>query len=112
MTFLKENHIRQSMDGKSRGADNIMIERWFRSFKYEETYLTQYANIREARMAIESYVLTYNFEHCHSAINNQTPALYYYPVLLLIMLPNGKTSPQFSYIYRLIIKCLNFCLDN
>ena len=43
MSFLKDNHIRQSMDGKSRWADNIMIERWFRSFKYEEAYLTQYA---------------------------------------------------------------------
>ena len=31
--FLKENHVRQSMDGKSRWADNIRIERWFRSFK-------------------------------------------------------------------------------
>ena len=29
---FKENQIRQSMDGKSRWADNIMIERWFRSF--------------------------------------------------------------------------------
>ena len=38
--FIKENGIRQSMDGKSRWADNITIERWFRSFKYEEAYLT------------------------------------------------------------------------
>ena len=50
--FVKENGIRQSMDGKSRWADNIMIERWFRSFKYEEAYLTQYNNIKEARDAI------------------------------------------------------------
>ena len=64
-------------------ADNIMIERWFRSFKYEEAYLTQYANIREARKAIGKYIHTYNFERCHSAINNQTPASYYYPVLLI-----------------------------
>lgn len=32
-----------------------MIERWFRSFKYEEAYLTQYANIRKARKAIGKY---------------------------------------------------------
>ena len=83
MNFLKENRIRQSMDGKSRWADNIMIERWFRSFKYEEAYLTQYANIREARKAIGKYIHTYNFERCHSAINNQTPASCYYPVLLI-----------------------------
>ena len=50
------------MDGKSRWADNIMIERWFRSFKYEEAYLTQYNNIKEARAVIKRYVHTYNFE--------------------------------------------------
>ena len=83
MNFLKENQIFQSMDGKSRWADNIMIERWFRSFKYEEAYLTQYNNIREARKAISNYVHTYNFEHCHSALNNRTPASCYYPILLL-----------------------------
>ena len=83
MNFLKENQIRQSMDGKSRWADNIMLERWFRSFKYEEAYLTQYNNIREARKAIGKYVHTYNFERCHSALNNQTPASCYYPILLL-----------------------------
>lgn len=54
--FVKENGIRQSMDGKSRWADNIMIERWFRSFKYEEAYLTQYNNIKEARAAIGRYI--------------------------------------------------------
>lgn len=64
--FVKENGIRQSMDGKSRWADNIMIERWFRSFKYEEAYLTQYNNIKEARAAIKRYVHTYNFERYHS----------------------------------------------
>ena len=83
MNFLKENQIRQSMDGKSRWADNIMIERWFRSFKYEEAYLTQYNNIREARKAISKYVHIYNFERCHAALTNQTPASCYYPTLLL-----------------------------
>ena len=81
--FVKENGIRQSMDGKSRWADNIMIERWFRSFKYEEAYLTQYNNIKEARAAIKRYVHTYNFERYHSALNYHTPAEYYYPTMLM-----------------------------
>lgn len=81
--FVKENGIRQSMDGKSRWADNIMIERWFRSFKYEEAYLTQYNNIREARAAIDNYVHTYNFERGHSALDYKTPAECYYPAMLL-----------------------------
>ena len=81
--FVKENGIRQSMDGKNRWADNIMIERWFRSFKYEEAYLTLYNNIKEARVAIGRYVHTYNFERCHSALDYKTPAECYYPAMLL-----------------------------
>ena len=82
-TFLKENNITQSMDGKSRWADNIMIERWFRSFKYEEAYLTEWKNIKEARIAIRDYIHKYNFERCHSAIGNVPPATMYYPAMLL-----------------------------
>ena len=37
--FVKKNGIHRSMDEKSRWAHNIMIEKWFRSFKYEETYI-------------------------------------------------------------------------
>ena len=53
IAFIRDNGIRQSMDGKSRWADNIMIERWFRSFKYEEAYLTEYANLKEAEKPSE-----------------------------------------------------------
>jgi putative transposase len=81
--FIRNNGIRQSMDGKSRWADNIMIERWFRSFKYEEAYLTEYANLRETREAIGRYIYTYNFERCHQAIGNKRPAEVYYPAMLL-----------------------------
>lgn len=70
------------MDGKSRWADNIMIERWFR-FKYEETYLTQYNNIKEARTTIGQYIHTYNLERCHCALDYQTPEECYYPAMLL-----------------------------
>ena len=82
MQFLKDHRIRQSMDGKSRWADNIMIERWFRSLKYEEIYLNQYDSPRELREAIRNYVYTYNFERCHSAVDNQTPASVYFPIML------------------------------
>lgn len=81
--FIRDNGIRQSMDGKSRWADNIMIERWFRSFKYEEAYLTEYANLKEAREAIGRYIYNYNFERCHQAIDNTRPAEVYYPAMLL-----------------------------
>ena len=81
--FIRNSGIRQSMDGKSRWADNIMIERWFRSFKYEEAYLTEYANLKEVREAIGRYIYTYNFERCPQSIGNKQPAEVYYPVMLL-----------------------------
>ena len=60
-----------------------MIERWFRSFKYEKAYLTQYNNIKEASAAIKRYVHTYNFERYHSALDYHTLAEYYYPAMLM-----------------------------
>ena len=80
--LLKDNGIKQSMDGKSRWADNIMIECWFRTLKYDEVYLAEYANIKEARAAIGKNIYKYNFECCHSAVGNVPPASVYYPTML------------------------------
>ena len=80
--FVEANKVTISMDGKSRWADNIMIERWFRTLKYEEVYLNDYANIREARKQIGEFVHNYNFERLHSSLDYRTPASIYYPVLL------------------------------
>ena len=80
--FLANNKIRQSMDGKGRWADNIMIERWFRTFKYDEAYLTEYTTIKDVRRSVAAYVHKYNFERVHSAIGT-TPAEAYYPALLI-----------------------------
>ena len=81
--FLSEHRIKQSMDGKGRWADNIMIERWFRTLKYEEVYLTQYQNIREARKEIHNFIVSYNFDRVHSAIGNIAPAQAYLPAMLV-----------------------------
>ncbi len=78
--FLKENHITQSMDGKSRWADNIMIERWFRSLKTEEIYLNEYPNPRALRRGIQNYVHQYNTVRPHQALDNLTPETTYWAV--------------------------------
>lgn len=80
--FVKNNKVTISMDGKSRWADNIMIERWFRTLKYEEVYLNDYDNIRDTRKQIGEFIHSYNFERFHSSLDYQTPASMYYPVLL------------------------------
>ena len=76
-TLLKELRIRQSMDGKSRWADNVMIERWFRSLKTEEIYLNEYPNPRALRKAISVYIQQYNTERPHQALEYKTPESVY-----------------------------------
>ena len=71
--LLKELHIRQSMDGKSRWADNIMIERWFRSLKTERIYFNEYHNPRELRSSIQDYIHSYNIFRPHQALDYATP---------------------------------------
>lgn len=75
--LLKELCITQSMDGKSRWADNIMIERWFRSLKTEEIYVNEYANPKALRKAIAAYIQAYNNERPHQALGNRTPNTVY-----------------------------------
>lgn len=75
--FLSDMHIQQSMDGKSRWADNIMIERWFRSLKTEEIYINEYSSPKQLRGRIARYIKQYNNERPHSAIGNRAPASVY-----------------------------------
>lgn len=76
--YLKENNVKISMDGKKRWADNIMVERWFRTLKYEEVYLNEYKNIRDARRKIGEFINVYNNIRHHSAIGYRTPSSVYY----------------------------------
>ena len=76
--LLKELNIRQSMDGKSRWADNIMIERWFRSLKTEQIYPNEYHSPRELRKLINEYVNSYNKERPHEALGYKVPDAVYY----------------------------------
>lgn len=76
--LLKSMNIRQSMDGKRRWADNVMIERWFRSLKTEKLYIEEFYSPRELRAGIRSYVNEYNTERPHEAHNYATPDSIYY----------------------------------
>jgi putative transposase len=70
--------IRISMDAKGRCFDNIFIERFWRSFKYEEVYLKDYQSPREARESIRAYIDFYNYKRFHQSLNYKTPAAIYF----------------------------------
>lgn len=66
-----------SMDGRGRALDNIFVERLWRSVKYEEVYLKDYACVPEARHGLGGYFEFYNGERLHQSLNYQTPAAVY-----------------------------------
>ena len=73
-----------SMDGRGRAMDNIFTERLWRSVKYEEVYLNDYATPRQARQGLGAYFQLYNYERPHQALDYLTPAdLYLNPINLL-----------------------------
>lgn len=74
---LKRQGIRQSMDGKARWVDNVIIERWFRSLKVEYVYINEYTSPRELRNGISKYVEEYNHIRPHQSHEYRTPAQIY-----------------------------------
>jgi putative transposase len=70
---LKELGIKISMDGKGRWIDNVVIERFWRSIKYEDIYLRSYENAWELERGIETYIMRYNLERPHRALKEATP---------------------------------------
>ena len=100
IALLESQGIQVSMDGSGRYTDNLFIERFWRTLKYEEVYLKAYQDAREARSEIGRYIRFYNAERPHQALGYQTPAEVYYagPIAVVKerMLISGK-HPQSIY---------------
>ena len=69
------------MDGKGRALDNIAIERFWRSLKYEDVYVNRYPSIKEAKEGIAKYIDFYNNTRLHSSLDYGTPLEAYAGVL-------------------------------
>lgn len=69
--------IRISMDGRGRYLDNIFVERLWRTVKYEDIYLKQYADVRALTLGLTDYFQLYNYERPHQSLQNCTPAMVY-----------------------------------
>lgn len=72
--LLRSHGIRQSMDGKARWVDNVVIERWFRSLKCEFIYINELDSPRALRKGLKGYINEYNSERPHQSLGNQYPA--------------------------------------
>ncbi len=70
---LKAQEIAISMDGKGRALDNIFIERFWRSLKYEDIYLKRYETVSDLTAGLQRYFAFYNQERIHQSLAYKTP---------------------------------------
>jgi len=98
-TVLRQAGVRISMDGRGRFLDNIFVERFWRTLKYEDIYLREYSTATEASEGIARYVNFYNHLRPHQALGYRTPAEVYgtgtKPTSPAIPLP-GTCVPVFA----------------
>lgn len=74
---LNDNAVLISMDGKGRWADNIWIERIWRTIKYECVFMQSPANVIELKAELSKYIEYYNGRRLHSVLGYKTPMFYY-----------------------------------
>ena len=75
---LKEADIKISMDGRGHVFDNIFIERFWRSLKYEDIYIKDYQSVLELSAGLDRYFSLYNFERPHQSLKDVPPGTVYY----------------------------------
>ena len=71
--ILKDHNIQISMNGKGRTIDNIIIERFFRTLKQNNIYISDYQTIKELKEGINQFIYKYNFKRFHSSLKYQKP---------------------------------------
>jgi putative transposase len=76
--MLLKNGIRISMDGKERAIDNIFIERFWRTVKYENIYLQAYKDGISLRKGLKIYFKFYNTQRFHQLLDYAKPENNYY----------------------------------
>ena len=81
---LLAQDIRISMDGRGRAFDNIFIERFWRTLKYQHIYLHDYETVVALWQGLRQYIQMYNEERPHQALKYQTPAEVYYGQMPLL----------------------------
>lgn len=72
--FWLDRNVKVSMDGKGRWADNIYIERFWRTLKYEYVYLYErFVGVRQVRIGLTTFIDFYNKKRFHQSLDYLTP---------------------------------------
>jgi putative transposase len=77
LDVLIANNINISMDGKGRATDNVVIERFWRSIKYEDIFPKQYKTMEEVKNGVVKYIDFYNNRRPHQSLGYRNPMKIY-----------------------------------
>ena len=77
VSVLESHGIQISMDGVNRALDNIRVERFWRSLKYEDLYIKDYRTMTELKTGLARYIKFYNSERFHQSLEYETPDVIY-----------------------------------
>src|ERR1700710_3151592 len=77
-SVLLREEVAISMDGRGAWRDNVIVERLWRSVKYEEVYLHAYDSVGQARASLGRYLDFYNRRRPHSSLDARTPEKAYF----------------------------------
>ncbi len=74
---VESHDVKVSMDGKGRWADNIFIERFWRTLKHEHVLIHHFETVKDALDSIGQFIHIYNCERLHQSLGYSTPAEVY-----------------------------------
>ena len=75
--YLEKEGVMISMDGKGRGLENIYIERFWKTLKWEYVYLNPAEDGKELQKGLKEYLYYYNNQRTHQSLNHYTPYSWY-----------------------------------
>jgi putative transposase len=78
IAILENRGVKISHNGVGRCIDNVRVERFWRTIKYEDIHLKAYDTLLETKAGIKSFIEYYNYERPHQALGYKTPAEVYF----------------------------------
>jgi putative transposase len=87
---LQNHSIAISMDGRARCLDNIFIERFWRTVKYEDVYIHRYETVKGLKAGLKTFISYYNKKRPHQGLGDMTPDASYQ--CFLYSMQNVKTA--------------------
>lgn len=96
ISMVEGNSVKVSMDGRGRWADNVFIERFWRTLKHEHVLIHAFETVFELKGSLGQFIDTYNHKRLHQSLGYKTPAEVYYETITAPPAALRGTSPYCS----------------